>query len=66
MKDDNEDEDDGTPSSLRQSTSQSFDKIATFIKKSGALEKLEFTQGLLNFAHKIEKRFLLEGLLPAL
>lgn len=27
---------------------------------------MEFTQGLLNFANKIDKRFLTEGLLPNL
>jgi len=36
------------------------------LKKSPPIEKLEFTQGLINFANKIEKRFLIEGLLPAL
>ena len=30
------------------------------------MEKLEFTQGLLNFANKIEKKFLIDGLLPSL
>jgi hypothetical protein len=47
-------------------TSQSFEKIKNFLKRSPPIEKLEFTQGLLNFANKIEKRFLIEGLLPAL
>lgn len=48
------------------SNSQSFEKIKNFLKRSSPIEKLEFTQGLLNFAYKIEKRFLIEGLLPSL
>ena len=50
---------------LNQSN-QSYEKIKAFIKKSNQQEKLEFTQGLLNFANKIDKRFLIEGLLPNL
>ena len=46
--------------------SQSFEKIRNFMKKSSPIEKLDFTQGLLNFANRIEKRYLVEGLLPAL
>jgi hypothetical protein len=45
---------------------QSYDKIRKFIQKSNQQEKLEFTQGLLNFANKIDRRFLTEGLLPNL
>jgi hypothetical protein len=37
-----------------------------FIKKSSVQEKLEFTQGIINFAHKIDKKFLIDGLLPNL
>jgi len=43
-----------------------LEKIKAFIKKSNQQEKLEFTQGLLNFANKIDKKFLTEGLLPNL
>jgi len=43
-----------------------LDKIRNFIKKSNQQEKLEFTQGIINFAHKIDKKFLTEGLLPNL
>ena len=45
---------------------QSYEKIKAFIKKSNQQEKLEFTQGLLNFANKIDRKFLTEGLLPNL
>ena len=45
---------------------QSYDKIRKFIIKSNQQEKLEFTQGLLNFANKIDRKFLTEGLLPNL
>jgi hypothetical protein len=45
---------------------QSYEKIRKFIQKSNQQEKLEFTQGLLNFANKIDRRFLTEGLLPNL
>lgn len=46
--------------------SQSFEKIKQFLQKSDHNAKLDFTQGLLNFANKIEKKFLLEAVLPAL
>ena len=46
--------------------SQAYDKIRNFIKKSNTQEKLEFTQGIINFAHKIDKKFLIDGLLPNL
>jgi hypothetical protein len=60
-----EEEDSRKEAEIAQSN-QSFEKIKAFIKKSNQQEKLEFTQGLLNFANKIDKRFLTEGLLPNL
>jgi len=45
---------------------QSAEKIQSFINKSTNAEKLEFTSGLLNFANKIDKRYLINGLLPSL
>lgn len=51
---------------INQGSNQSFEKIRKFITKSNQQEKLEFTQGLLNFANKIDPRFLTEGLLPNL
>ena len=45
---------------------QSYEKIKNFIKKSNVQERLEFTQGIINFAHKIDRKFLIEGLLPNL
>lgn len=50
----------------RTEVNQSFEKIRNFIKKSNQQEKLEFTQGLLNFANKIDRKFLTDGLLPNL
>ena len=50
----------------KKQKSQAYEKIRTFIKKSSAQEKLEFTQGIINFAHKIDKKFLIDGLLPNL
>lgn len=50
----------------QQGSNQSFEKIRKFITRSNQQEKLEFTQGLLNFANKIDPRFLTEGLLPNL
>lgn len=65
MREEEEEEHEPTREST-YNVSQSFEKIKTFLDRSPAIEKLEFTQGLLNFANKIEKRFLIEGLLPAL
>jgi hypothetical protein len=61
-----EEEEDSRKEAKIAQSNQSFEKIKAFIKKSNQQEKLEFTQGLLNFANKIDKRFLTEGLLPNL
>ena len=50
----------------KKKESQSCEKIRLFIKKSNEQERLEFTQGIINFAHKIDRKFLIEGLLPNL
>jgi len=64
--DESSSEEEKTATTRDSGSSQSFEKIKNFIKRSPPVEKLEFTQGLLSFANKIEKRFLIEGLLPAL
>ncbi len=51
---------------VKPKESQSCEKIRLFIKKSSEQERLEFIQGIINFAHKIDKKFLIEGLLPNL
>ena len=53
-------------SEIKKKESQSCEKIKQFIKKSNEQERLEFTQGIINFAHKIDRKFLIEGLLPNL
>ena len=45
---------------------QSQETIKTYIKNFTENDKLNFTQGLLNFANKIEKRWLVEGLVMSL
>jgi len=44
----------------------SSDTIKTYIKNFNHNDKLDFTQGLLNFANKIEKKFLVDGLVMSL
>jgi hypothetical protein len=44
----------------------SSETIKTYIKNFNHNDKLDFTQGLMNFANKIEKRFLVEGLVMSL
>ena len=45
---------------------QSQETIKTYIKNFNENDKLNFTQGLMNFANKIEKRWLVEGLVMSL
>lgn len=44
----------------------SQETIKTYIKNFNDNDKLDFTQGLMNFANKIEKRFLVDGLVMSL
>lgn len=44
----------------------SQETIKTYIKNFTDNDKLDFTQGLMNFANKIEKRFLVDGLVMSL
>ena len=44
----------------------SSETIKTYIKNFNHNDKLDFTQGLMNFANKIEMRFLVEGLVMSL
>ena len=44
----------------------SSETIKTYIKNFNHNDKLDFTQGLMNFANKIEKRFLVDGLVMSL
>ena len=44
----------------------SQETIQTYIKNFNDNDKLDFTQGLMNFANKIEKRFLVDGLVMSL
>lgn len=44
----------------------SSETIKQYIKNFNHNDKLDFTQGLLNFANKIEKKFLVEGLVMSL
>lgn len=44
----------------------SSETIKTYINNFNHNDKLDFTQGLLNFANKIEKKFLVEGLVMSL
>jgi hypothetical protein len=44
----------------------SSDTIKTYIKNFNHNDKLDFTQGLMNFANKIEKKFLVDGLVMSL
>lgn len=71
-------EDDDTPESIKDLAdqiaqgdrdsfrkAQSANKILSILEKSSLEERLDFTNGLLNFVNKIEKRNI-DGLLPAL
>ena len=44
----------------------SSETIKTYIKNFNHNDKLDFTQGLMNFANKIEKRYLVDGLVMSL
>ena len=44
----------------------SQETIKTYIKNFNDNDKLDFTQGLMNFANKIEKCFLVDGLVMSL
>jgi len=45
---------------------QSQDAIKNYIKNFNNNDKLDFTQGLMNFANKIGNRFLVDGLVMSL
>ena len=45
---------------------QSQETIKTYIKNFTENDKLDFTQGLMNFANKIDKRWLVDGLVMSL
>ena len=45
---------------------QSQETIKTYIKNFPENDKLNFVQGLMNFANKIEKRWLVQGLVMSL
>lgn len=44
----------------------SQETIQTYIKNFNHNDKLDFTQGLMNFANRIEKRYLVDGLVMSL
>lgn len=44
----------------------SQEQIRSYFKNFNDNDKLDFVQGLMNFANKIEKRFLVDGLVMSL
>ena len=58
--------DDQNGSNANDGMLASQETIKTYIKNFNDNDKLDFTQGLMNFANKIEKRFLVDGLVMSL